>query len=258
MTDRVVLCMKWGTAFEPAYVNVLRNACAANLAPGFRFVCLTDDPAGLDEGIEHFPIPDIGCTHHQWYNGAWPKLSLFSSDLHGLTGRALFLDLDTIVWGPLDEMFEVEGPVVTLDSRPWRYDDSHPPRTMTSIFAYDLGRYGALVDRFREGESAFGPYGNEQDFLHGEFGKLGFGPIAYWPQEWLVSFKYHLRQPLILDRFRAPEPPGPEVKAICFHGRPRPIDLIRPPRGNWDVFPHYGSGPVDWMVDYWTRYGGTV
>lgn len=31
-----------------------------NLTPPFRFVYLTDDAEGLDQGIEAFPIPDMG------------------------------------------------------------------------------------------------------------------------------------------------------------------------------------------------------
>ena len=256
--DRVVLCMKWGTLYGADYVNVLHSACRAHISGSFRFVCLTDDPAGVGHGVEALPIPDIGLAPQHWKAGAWPKLSVFSGDLHGLSGRALFLDLDTVIWGSLDAMFDYPGALVTLDSRPWRYREG-PPRTMTSIFGFDIGRAGAIVERFRADRDAFvAAYDNEQNFLHGEFANIGLGPIAYWPQDWLVSFKYHLRRPLLVDRFLGPKPPGPTVKAICFHGNPRPIDLIRPPAGNWDVFPHYGHGQVPWMVDYWTRHGGTV
>ena len=81
---------------------------------------------------------------------------------------------------------------------------------------------------------------------------------AYWPQEWLVSFKYHLRQPLLLDRFLPPKTPAEHVKLVIFHGRPRPLDLVRPPKGNWDRFPHHGSGSVPWMQRYWLKYGGLI
>jgi hypothetical protein len=60
--DRVIMCMKWGTLYSAQYVNVLYNACQANLTDPCRFVCLTDDPSGLLSGIEAFPIPDIGLT----------------------------------------------------------------------------------------------------------------------------------------------------------------------------------------------------
>ena len=111
-----------------------------------------------------------------------------------------------------------------------------------------------VVDRFAADIDGFvDRYSNEQDFLGAQAAS-----IAYFPMDWFVSFKYHLRRPLLLDRFQPPKAPDPDVKAVIFHGRPRPIDLIVPPKGNWDRFPHYGSGQVQWMVEYWRQYGGTL
>ncbi len=251
--DRVVLCMKWGTLYGAEYVNVLHSAARANITGNFRFVCLTDDASGLVQGIEAFPIPDIGLRPEHWRRGCWPKVALFSQDLYGLRGRALFIDLDMVLWGDLDRFFSHGEGLMMLDSGPWRYRNGIP-RPMSSIFAFDLGRMGFLVEELQARRDALiERYGIEQDYIGGEAGKIGF-----WPQDWIRSYKYHLRPPLIVDRFRGPHPPGPEVSVVCFHGRPRPIDLIRPPAGNWDVAPHYGSGQVPWMAEYWTRHGGKV
>ncbi len=254
--DRIVLTMKWGSLYSAEYVNVLYNAAKANMDGDFKFVCLTDDADGIDPEVITYPIPEIGLPQSAWKAGAWPKLTVFSDDLYGLNGRALFIDLDTVISGDLTEMFTFPGAFVCLDSRPWRYK-SGPARTGTGIFGFDIGRLGAVVDHMVSNmDDMLSAYGNEQDFLHGEFEKLGFGDISYWPDGWLQSFKYHLRQPLIVDRFRHPK--EPTAKILCFHGKPRPIDLIDPPKGNWDVSPHYGRGQVPWMVDYWTRFGGSV
>ncbi len=256
--DRIVLCMKWGALYGPEYVNVLYNAVRDHITGPFRFVCLTDRADGFLPEIEARPIPDLGLGPEHWGAGAWPKLGVFSQDLYGLTGRALFIDLDTMIAGDLDPFFDQESALIALDSRPWRYKEGLA-RTGTGIFAFTLGALGNVVEHFTAdipGHTA--RYINEQDFLHSEFANLGHGPITYWPDPWIASFKYHQRQPLLLDRIRGPKPPGPDVRVLCFHGKPRPIELIRPPKGNWDVFPHYGRGQVDWMVDYWTRYGGKV
>ncbi|PTV93785.1 hypothetical protein C8J27_11266 [Rhodobacter aestuarii] len=251
--ERVVLCMKWGTLYGPEYVNVLYNACRANLTGPFRFVCLTDDAAGLVADIEVFPIPEIGLAPDHWRGGAWPKISVFCEDLYGLKGRALFIDLDMVIWGELDQFFEYGTGLVAIDSAPWRYRDA-PPQTMSSIFAFDLGKMGWLVDWLRaDREHYISKYGIEQRYLHGEVPQIG-----YWPQDWIKSYKYHLRRPLLVDRLMGPAKPHPSLKVLCFHGKPRPIDLIHPPKGNWDRFPHYGRGQVPWMAEYWARYGGTV
>lgn len=104
--NRTVLCMKWGKLYSADYVNVLFNACSQHLAGDFQFLCLTDDATGFLPGIEARPIPDIGCSAQMWKHGAWPKLSVFSSDLYGMAGRILFIDLDTVVCGDLNPFFD--------------------------------------------------------------------------------------------------------------------------------------------------------
>lgn len=249
--SRVVLCMKWGTLYPAAYVNVLYRAVQAHLAQPFRFVCLTDEPQGLAQGIEALPIPAIGLDRWHYFNGAWPKISVFLADLHGLTGRCLFVDLDTVILDSIDPFFEMPGPLVAIDSAPWK-NPNQPPRTMSSIFAFELGSLGYLVDDLRrDRDGIVSRHEIEQNYLH-----HAVEGIAYWPQSWLVSFKYHLRRPLVVDRFLPPRRPPAGAKMVIFHGRPRPVDLVNPPRGNWDRFPHYGSGAVDWMCEYWLAHGG--
>jgi hypothetical protein len=186
-------------------------------------------------------------------HGAWPKIGVFLSDLYGLGGRALFIDLDTYVNSSLDDMFNYPGNFVAIDSRPWKYK-SGAPRTMSSIFSFNLGSLGDVAERLRfDVDGAFSKYGIEQDYLHNVIPE-----VRYWPQEWVVSFKYHLRQPLGIDRFRPPKPPPQSAKIVAFHGRPRPSDLLGGYHGNWDVFPHYGSGAVAWMRNYWLEHGGRL
>ncbi len=258
MTDvPIVLCMKWGTLYPAVYVNVLYNAVRAGMSGPFRFVCLTDDAAGIVPDVDCHPIPDIGLAPAQWARGAWPKLSVFLPDLYGLRGRCLFVDLDTVVLGDLAPFLDRPGALTVIDSAPWRYRDA-APRAMTSLFGFEIGAGRALLDPvLTRRDETVATYRNEQDYLAATAATTGVD-VTYWPQSWIVSFKYHLRQPLGLDRLRPPRAAPSGAKVIVFHGRPRPIDLIHPPRGNWDVFPHYGRGPVAWMRDYWVRNGGTA
>lgn len=252
-SSRVVLCMKWGTLFPAGYVNVLFNACRKHIKGEFRFVCLTDDATGFVAGIESFPIPDIGCLPMHWKNGAWPKLSVFVKDLYGLRGRALFIDLDTVVTGSLDAFFEEDGDFLAVGAgQDWgKAGTNTKPTANTSIFGFDLGGQSQIVDAYvASREAAFSEFEIEQRFA--EHYATSWRP---WPDEWIVSFKRHLRRAVIVDRFLAPRLPGPEVRVVAFHGRPRPIDLIRPGSYNWDRFPHFGRGPVSWVRNYWLENG---
>ena len=54
-----VLCMKWGTKYSADYVNTLYSMVARNMSIDFRFVCLTEDGAGLHEKVEVFPLSEL-------------------------------------------------------------------------------------------------------------------------------------------------------------------------------------------------------
>jgi hypothetical protein len=255
--DRVVLCMKWGTLYPADYVNVLFNACKRHLSRPFRFVCLTDDSAGLAPGIEAMAIPDIGLAPDQWFlPGIWPKIAIYGADLHGLRGRALFIDLDMLVVGDLEALFDHGTGFVATDMGPaWE----NPPRlgpgqVATSIFAYDLGTETQILDAYLANPAAaMTQFQNEQDFV-GAHARA----MAFFPPGWVLSFKRHLRRAVGVDLFLAPLRPPASARVIAFHGRPRPADLLLPGRQLWDTPPHFGHGQVPWMAEYWVAHGGRL
>jgi len=255
--DRVVLCMKWGTLYPADYVNVLFHACRRQLTGPFRFVCLTDDAAGLVAGIEAFPIPDLGLDGPMRTDGQWQKLGIYRPDLYGLTGRALYIDLDMVICGSLDGFFARPEPFITTDmGEDWRPDPGGRarPEPGTCLFAFDLGQETQILERFdRDRAAAVARHVIEQAWVG-----VQASSMAFWPPGWVISFKRHLRQPVGLDLFRPPKAPPPGARVVAFHGRPRPADLLRPDAGFWDRFPHLGHGPVPWLVDYWTAHGGRL
>ena len=99
-----VICMKWGTKYGPEYVNTLHNMVQRHLTLPHRFVCLTDSTEGLNAGIETFPIPPMPIELNGPERG-WKKLLTFAPTLYDLHGDTLFLDIDIIVTGSLDEFF---------------------------------------------------------------------------------------------------------------------------------------------------------
>ena len=256
--DRIVLCMKWGTLFPPDYVNVLFNACRGAITGRFRFVCLTDDAEGFVDGIEAMPIPEIGLTPDEWYTrGVWPKLALYVADLHGLHGRALFIDLDMVVLRGLDEMFGFGAGYVSTDMGDgWRPGgrEGAAKEPGTCVFAYDLGRETQILDAFLADKAAARrDFRNEQDFA-GAYART----MDFWPEGWVISFKRHLRRPIGKDLLLPPKAPPESAKIVAFHGDPRQITLVPERAGFWDRFPHMGHGQVKWMRDYWIRNGGRM
>ena len=182
--DRIVLCMKWGSLFSSEYVNVLYNAVRANMTGDFRFVCLTDDDSGFVDGIESFPIPDIGCSPQMWRHGAWPKLGVFLADFHGLTGRALFVDLDTFICGDLTQFMDHPAPFIGIDvGDNWRPNRVAKPKDEllgTGLFAFNLGEQTQIVERFQaDPQAAFDAADIEQVWVEEHASSM-----EYWPVDW--------------------------------------------------------------------------
>jgi len=88
--------------FTTEYVTKLKSMVERHLKRPHRFVCLTDRPHLLD--CETIPIQtprDI----FAW----WAKVELFNS-ANGLDGRVLYLDLDVLIVGDLDEIVDYPAP----------------------------------------------------------------------------------------------------------------------------------------------------
>ncbi len=108
-----VLCMKWGTKYPADYVNTLYSMVARNLTREFRFVCLTEDATGLHDQVEVFPLPELSVDLAGPERG-WNKLAVFAETLYDLKGKVLCLDLDLIITGSLDELFDYPGEVMII------------------------------------------------------------------------------------------------------------------------------------------------
>ena len=104
---RVILCMKWGTKYGPEYVNRLYAMVRRHLRGEFKFVCLTDRSDGIRAEVTCLPIPPLALPPGSPERG-WTKLTTFEADLHGLTGTALFLDLDVVIVDDITPFFEEE------------------------------------------------------------------------------------------------------------------------------------------------------
>src|SRR5205085_7154998 len=100
-----------------------------------RFVCITDERAGLDKDIETKPIlyPDL--------TGWWHKLTLFQRKLYDLKGRTLFLDLDTVIVEGLDNFFTHPGDFCII--RDWG-DTVHN----SGLFRLEIGAHVQVWEQF--------------------------------------------------------------------------------------------------------------
>ena len=246
MTDRHILCMKWGTKYGPEYVNRLYAMVRRHLRGDFRFVCLTDDTQGIRSEVECFPIPDLNIHLAPGQrDGAWKKLTTFEGNLHGLTGTALFLDVDVVVVGSLDAFFEQPGDFLIIRDYPrfWRFGQRITGNS--SVYRFELGAHADVLAHFRSHmDEVQANYRNEQaflsKFLHAQ------GKLAYWPDGWCPSFKYHGIPAWPSNYWR--EPFVPEgARIMIFHGECNPPDALAGRRNK--RFHHIQ--PANWVAEHW-------
>lgn len=244
--QRHILCMKWGTKYGPHYVNRLYAMVRRHLSGDFNFVCLTDDPTGIRPEVQCLPIPPLAIELAPGQrDGAWKKLTTFEADLHGLKGIALFLDLDVVVVGPLDDFFTQPGQFLIIHDYPrfWRFGERIVGNS--SVYRFEIGAHADVLANFRAHTDAMrAKYRNEQDylshFLHAQ------GKLSYWPAAWCPSFKYHAIPPWPTNHWKPPFVPR-GARIVIFHGEVNPPDALEGKRNK--RFAHIE--PATWVAEHW-------
>ena len=243
-----VLSLKWGGKYGPDYVNRLYGGVRRHLGLEFRFLCFTDDAAGLRAEVETHPLPEIDLPP-AWRRTPWLKLALFRDGLAGLSGRSLFLDLDVLVAGPLEEFFAFAPGrrcIIREWERPWQRWRRRGAPGNSSVFRFEAGASGAILDRFmRERDRALASYRIpvDQRYL-----TEAFGPDrTWWPADWVVSFKRHCLPGFPRNLFAPPRLP-PAARIVVFHGRPNPHEALAGYRAGR---PHRLCLPTPWIAEHW-------
>ena len=254
-----ILTLKWGTLYSPEYVNRVYRGVKAHLHRPFRFVCVTDDPTGLAEGIDAQPFPAMPKEMH--FNEkfrSWPnifvKLLVFEKGFAGLGGPTLFLDIDQIVTGDLDRFFDYR-PGEFCIIRNWvegrkRLFRRVPFCGNSSCFRFDAGEKSDYIYRtfLSEADQAMTKalYTTEQAYMTHA---VGFDKINFWPENFVRSFKRSCMWPWPLNHFLTPRF-NPDTGILCFHGKPSPEQAIAGYRGR-----HLNTWtkPCPWVKELWEK-----
>lgn len=183
--DLTVVCLKWGDRYGPEYVNILKAMVERNLHIPHRFLCVTDDPEGVE--AETVPLED---DLPIW----WGKVGFFKKRPYGITGRILYLDLDVVIVDSIDE-------IACFNSRFGIIDDWNLPGYNSSVFVLDSGSQKRVWTKFSR--DVMDKYPGDQDWITQK------GNADTFPEGWCTSFRKHG-----LDK--------PRGKVVCFHGLPKP------------------------------------
>lgn len=196
---RIVTVLKSGGDFKPLHVQALQRQ-VAKWAPLATFECLTDVAV---PGVNTRPLV------HNW-PGWWSKMELFRPDM---TGEFLFMDLDTVLVGPLDDIARVGKLTLLRDF----YRDGKKLREGLGgalIYSTEADRK-PIWDDFIVRPSlsmAMNRRGDQHYFEH-----FWLRKGARWqdvvPGQ-VVSYKVHCAHGV-----------PPEARIVCFHGKPRPFEV---------------------------------
>lgn len=236
-----VICMKWGVGrYSSNDVNILQAMVKRQLTLPHRFVCLTDDAAGLNPEVESLPLPEILIPEGAKDRG-WRKLNSFAPHLGDLEGTALFLDLDLVIVGNIDSFFEFPGEFCII--KDWLYPGKMVGNS--SVYRWELGKFNfVLEDYLNNAAEVCANYRNEQAYLTQHvYEKVG---VTFWPDEWCASFKRHCMPKWPLSFFKTPTKPE-GAKIVVFHGHPKPEEAIRGVSGK----PLRPLRPTPWLADHW-------
>ena len=235
------VCVKWGDKYPSEYVNRLYKMITRHINGEFTLYCLTDNSSDLNSDIRPLPILDDSLS------GWWHKLSLFQEDFHGLKGDFLYLDLDVVIVGGLDEFFSYK-PGFFLASK-----DLLTGALNSSVFRFRIGSQPQIWESFQENAGFISShYKGDQDWITEKV-----VDESIWPEEWVVSFKKQCnariprtygRLGVICRRLGLMKVEGeakfPErARIVQFHGKPDPEDVMD---GSYDI---YKAAP--WIKKYW-------
>lgn len=243
-----VVTLKWGTRYGVEYANKLFAAVSRNLSLPFRFVCFTDDEKGLTEGILPFPIPEINIDPPALYTG-WRKLCLFQKNLP-IEGPCLFLDLDILITGSLDDFFRFEPGKIPI-IRDWvtlrrKLFPKGLPVGNSSVFRFEANQCTFVYEQFlREKDWALSNFQPPQTYLT----HCIRPQMVFWPKHWAISFKEHCRPIFPLNYLIEARKPI-DARIVVFHGRPDPDEAAYGYRGKKI---HHYVRPTHWVRDLWER-----
>jgi hypothetical protein len=244
-----IVCFKWGTRYGVHYVNNLYAGVKKHLHRPFRFVCVTDNPTGLVQGIETAPIPkNPGMP--TWPN-VFLKLLITADGFADLKGPTLFCDIDIAVINDIDCFFDyMPGKNIIIHN--WiearkQIFRKRPAIGNSSVFRFEAGKSQYICDTFvREKERAIDRsiFCTEQAFL-----TYAMKESYWWPEKWARSFKRHSMRLFPLNLFLQPVLPK-ETRILVFHGKPDPDEAIHGYKGKRL---HHHTCPAPWITEYWPQ-----
>jgi hypothetical protein len=246
-----IICLKWGTLYPAFYVNRLYAGVKKHLKRPFRFICVTENPEGLHAGVEAMPFNVPKGMPERLRMGFWTKLAVTADDFGNYRGPTLFLDIDQVITGSLDDFFDYKPGrnCIIHNWLSWHKTLFRPAPNIgnSSVFRFEAGKSQYIFDKFeREWPNALDRtrFRTEQAFLTYAMGDNR----EWWPAEWVRSFKRHCIPAFPLNLVTPPVLPA-DCRIVCFHGEPHPEVAMDGYDGGKRLYRR--TKPAPWIREHW-------
>lgn len=215
-----VVCWKWQKAngflhdYTAEHVNILQRMVARWYPHPHRFVCITDDPRGVD--CETFPLWDDfkglrnACGEH--LPSCYRRLKLFSDEISSyFGGRIVSLDLDVVITGDLSPLWDREESFIG-----WKVEGPrHPIVYNGSMFLFQAGKHKDLWTEFKFDVTPVltkqrGYFGSDQAWISMKFD--GKAPYGWTKDDGVYSYPREMRH----------RPLPRNARVVIFHGKRKP------------------------------------
>lgn len=214
-TKYVVCVLKSGGDYTVEYVDNLRRGVFNNLTYDFQFRCLTDMKLNIpNEEIVEFK-KDLP--------GWWSKLEVFRDDIYENDAQVLYLDLDTIITGNIDYMFENMKPGFhMLEGFSTRLLHASGIMYFDTDLSFIYDHLMTMYNKISTFSKSNGKFKKDQEFIYSTYKRFkGKSPFKIKRDNGnILSFKKH-----VLNKKSLKESMN-KASIVCFHGKPRPHEVL--------------------------------
>jgi len=241
---QTVLCLKWEDRYGPEYVNRLYSMVARNTKRPLRFVCFTDDRTGIRPEVELHDMPPFDLPEAMRRH-PFRRMFIFQEKLADLTGPVLHLDLDLLVSGSIDELFDFRPDSDFCVAENWTQLGQGIGNM--SVFRFKVGSLTHIWETFRaDPMQQMRIHRNSQTFVC-----RNLRHVDFFPPEWCLSFKHSILPRWPLNLFLTPQLPR-DARTIAFTGKP---DIDEAAVGKWPTVwwkkTYKTVRPTTWLLDLW-------
>lgn len=224
-------CVIHGDYYDWQYVECLYNMLQANCSYEVRLHVYTESERPVpDHVIKHSLIkwPNISGPRRSW----WYKMQLF--DNRHFSGQLLYLDLDTVIVGNIDWIWNLNTDhfcAVHDFRRLWK------PNWIginSSVMLWNTDQYHWIWEDFSNTDinSKIKQFHGDQDFLNHVI--LHDTNFSYFDHAQIKSWRWQVLDGGLDPQTRRYHSPGkgavidPNTSIICFHGQPKPHESKDP------------------------------